>query len=33
MQIRKCNKNEISKVGEFYDKVVKWLDEHINYPR
>ena len=33
MQIRKCKDEEIICTGEFYDNIVKYLDEHINYPR
>ena len=31
--IRKCHAEEIVLVGEFYDQLVLWLDEHINYPK
>lgn len=31
--IRLCKKAEIDEVGEFYDGVVKYLAEHINYPK
>ena len=31
--IRKCHEEEIGLVGAFYDKIVLWLDEHINYPK
>ena len=33
MQIRKCAETEIVAVGEFYDRIVQWLDNHINYPK
>ena len=33
MEIRKCNANDIAAVGKFYDDVVKYLTEHVNYPR
>ncbi len=33
MQIQKCKESQISRAGEFYDRVVKWLDDHTNYPR
>lgn len=33
MKIRKCMEADIADAGEFYDGIVKWLDEHINYPR
>ena len=32
MLIRKCRESEIARTGAFYDSVVKWLDEHVNYP-
>ena len=31
--IRKCNKEEITQTGQFYDSVVLWLSDHINFPR
>ena len=33
MEIRKCTDSDIIPTGAFYDKVVAWLDEHINYPK
>lgn len=33
MEIKKCNIDDIVKVGEFYDIVVKHLDDTINYPK
>ncbi len=33
MQIRKCKKEDIAATGEFYDRVVEYLDSHINYPK
>ena len=33
MQIRKCRSEDIAVTGEFYDKVVEYLDSHINYPQ
>lgn len=33
MVIKKCKRQDIPAVGAFYDKVVKYLDEHINYPK
>ena len=33
MQIRLCSQKEITEVGLFYDGVVKYLVEHINYPQ
>ncbi len=33
MIIRACCKDDITAVGRFYDSVVKYLDENINYPK
>ena len=33
MQIRKCKQEDIVATGEFYDRVVEYLDSHINYPK
>ena len=33
MQIRKCRESDIILTGAFYDKIVAWLDAHINYPK
>ena len=33
MIIRKCTEMETAAVGALYDRVVRWLDEHINYPK
>lgn len=33
MIIRKCEQKDVNAVGEFYDKVVLYLDAHINYPK
>lgn len=33
MEIRKCTEEDITRVGEFYDEVVKYLCENINYPK
>ena len=33
IQIRKCLESEIDITGEFYDRVVRWLDNSVNYPR
>ena len=33
MQIRKCLETEIVPAGDFFDGVVRWLDEHVNFPR
>ena len=33
MQIRVCTGADRKAAGAFYDKVVLWLDRHVNYPR
>lgn len=33
MIIRKCSEDEIATAGQFYDCTVKYLCEHINYPK
>lgn len=33
MLIRFCQKEEVMAVGAFYDRVVQYLCEHINYPK
>ena len=33
MEIELCKQTEISEVGAFYDQVVKYLTEHVNYPK
>ena len=33
MIIRKCQKEDILKVSLFYDKVILYLDNHVNYPK
>ncbi|MBP5738044.1 MAG: hypothetical protein J6X38_03055, partial [Abditibacteriota bacterium] len=33
MKIRKCTEADVTAVGAFYDKVVLWLDAHVNYPK
>ena len=33
LEIRKCREEDIPEAGRFYDRVVKWLDQHINYPK
>ena len=33
MIIRVCSEEDIVAVGRFYDSVVKYLDENINYPK
>ncbi len=33
MYIRKCQNKDIADTSEFYDKIVKYLDEGTNYPR
>lgn len=31
--IRKCLNEDITAAGKFYDRVVEYLDAHINYPK
>ena len=31
--IRRCRDSEIKEAGLFYDRVILWLNDHINYPR
>lgn len=33
MIVKVSSESEITAVGEFYDRAVKYLDEHINYPK
>ncbi len=33
MEIRKCQEQDIAETGAFYDRVVRWLDAHTNYPK
>ena len=33
LQIRKCLEEDIVAVGAFYDRVVEFLDAHVNYPK
>ena len=33
LEIKKCQDKDISATGAFYDKVVEYLDTHINYPK
>ena len=33
MEIRKCRDEDVPAVGRFYDRVVEWLDGHVNYPK
>lgn len=33
MQIRKCREADIAAVTDFYDRVVAYLESHVNYPR
>ncbi len=33
VNIRKCSEEDIVRVGRFYDEVILWLNDHINYPR
>ena len=33
MEIRKCRETDIPDAGRFYDRVIEWLDAHVNYPK
>ena len=33
VDIRICRDEDIARTGRFYDGVVAWLNEHVNYPR
>mgnify|MGYP003292709641 CR=1 FL=1 len=33
MHIKKCEDEDIALTAEFYDDIVQYLDNHINYPR
>ena len=33
LNIRKGSEEEIARIGQFYDDVVLWLNDHVNYPR
>ena len=33
ISIQKCNPSDVAAVGAFYDEVVKYLTEHVNYPK
>ena len=33
MEIRRCREEDIPETGRFYDRVVKWLDSNVNYPK
>ena len=33
MRIRQCTEADIALAGAFYDRVVEWLDGHVNYPK
>ena len=33
MHIKKCQKEDIALIAEFYDDIIEYLDNHINYPR
>ena len=32
-EIRKCAEPDIARVSRFYDDVILWLNDHINYPQ
>ena len=33
IKISKCEAADLEKIGEVYDKVVEYLDAHVNYPK
>ena len=33
LNIRKGSEEDIARIGQFYDDVVLWLNDHVNYPR
>ena len=33
LEIRKCLEGDIARTGLFYDRVILWLEDHVNYPR
>jgi RimJ/RimL family protein N-acetyltransferase len=33
MRIKNCTEEDVTVVGEFYDRIVLWLDQHVNYPK
>lgn len=33
VDIRKCLETDIARIGRFYDRVILWLNDHVNYPR
>ena len=33
MRIHRCTESDIRSTGAFYDRVVLWLDDHVNYPK
>ena len=33
MRIRRCAEADVASTGAFYDRVVRWLDGHVNYPK
>ena len=33
LNIRKGSEEDIARIGQFYDDVVFWLNDHVNYPR
>ncbi len=33
VEILKCREQDVVRTGAFYDRVVLWLKEHVNYPR
>lgn len=33
IEIRKCLEADIVRTGQFYDSVIHWLNDHVNYPQ
>lgn len=33
VDIQKCLEVDIARTGQFYDSVILWLNDHVNYPR
>lgn len=32
-EIKKCLEADIARTGQFYGRMILWLDAHVNYPR
>ncbi len=33
VSVEKCNEQDTVRVGHFYDEIILWLDNNVNYPR